>query len=86
MKNYRLKEARRQAKLSQTQLSEYLGYKGRQSVANWENGYSSPTLKVAILIARVLEEDVYYLFGQQVQESHTNDLGFIQSTIRKELI
>ncbi|UOQ91479.1 helix-turn-helix domain-containing protein [Halobacillus shinanisalinarum] len=71
MKNKRLKEARIQANMSQTQLSECLGYKGKQSVANWENGYSTPTLKVAICLAEVLGKDVSYLFGHKVQVSHT---------------
>ncbi|MFG6117195.1 helix-turn-helix transcriptional regulator [Halobacillus sp. MO56] len=72
MRNKRLKEARIQANLSQTQLSECLGYKGKQSVANWENGYSTPTLKVAICLAEVLGKDVHYLFGHKVQDTHTN--------------
>ncbi|MYL56608.1 helix-turn-helix domain-containing protein [Virgibacillus halodenitrificans] len=71
MKNKRLREARIKANMSQTQLSEYMGYKGKQSVANWENGYSTPTLKVAICLAEVLGKDVHYLFGYKVQHSHT---------------
>ncbi|WP_153464118.1 helix-turn-helix transcriptional regulator [Halobacillus sp. SY10] len=71
MKNRRLKEARIKANMSQTQLSECLGYKGKQSVANWENGYSTPTLKVAIRLSELLGKDISYLFGQKVQETHT---------------
>ncbi|SEI12961.1 DNA-binding transcriptional regulator, XRE-family HTH domain [Halobacillus karajensis] len=71
MKNRRLKEARIKANMSQNQLSECLGYKGKQSVANWENGYSTPTLKVAIRLSELLGKDIRYLFGQKVQENHT---------------
>lgn len=78
MQNKRLKEARIQANLSQTQLSEYLGYKGKQSVANWENGYSTPTLKVAICLAELLGKDVHFLFGHKVQYSHTKGLDTLK--------
>ncbi|GGC97484.1 hypothetical protein GCM10007216_30320 [Thalassobacillus devorans] len=85
MKNKRLKEARIQANMSQTELSEYLGYKGKQSVANWENGYSTPTLKVAICLAEVLGKNVHYLFGYKVQDSHTKNEE-LKSNERKEMI
>lgn len=71
MKNDRLIDARKQKKLNQTQLAHALGFKGKQSVANWENGHSTPTLSTALKIAEVLEKDVVYLFGTQVQDSHT---------------
>lgn len=71
MKNERLIEARKQKELNQTELAHMLGFKGKQSVANWENGHSTPTLKTALKIADILEKEVSYLFGDEVQVSHT---------------
>lgn len=71
MKNIRLIEARKEKQLNQTQLAKMLGFKGKQSVANWENGHSTPTLTTAIKIAEVLEKDIVYLFGFNVQDSQT---------------
>ena len=74
MKNQRLIEARKQKRLNQTQLAHTLGFKGKQSVANWENGHSTPTLSTAIRIAEVLEQDVIFLFGHWVQDTHTKQI------------
>ncbi|MFD1350200.1 helix-turn-helix transcriptional regulator [Oceanobacillus caeni] len=74
MKNERLIEARKQKHLNQTQLAHMLGFKGKQSVANWENGHSTPTLTTAIQIAEILEKDVIFLFGHKVQDSQTKDV------------
>lgn len=72
MKNERLIEDRKQKKLNQAQLAKILGFKGKQSVANWGNGHYTPTLSTAMKIAEVLEIDVVLLFGLDVQDSHTN--------------
>lgn len=72
MKNNRLIAARKAKKLTQTQLALMLGFKGKQSVANWENGHSTPTLETALRIADILEKDVEFLFGHKVQVSQTN--------------
>lgn len=71
MKNYRLIQARKNKNMSQEQLAIKLGFKGKQSVANWENGHSTPTLSTAISISKLLDEDVEYLFGGIVQVSPT---------------
>lgn len=73
MKNIRLIEARKSKKLTQEQLAFKLGYKGRQSVANWENGHAIPPLSVAIEISKILDSDVDYLFGYTVQSSCINN-------------
>ncbi len=52
-----------------------VGYKGKQAVSNWENGYSTPPLHKALLVAEILEEDVSILFGNKIQESHTKGVG-----------
>ncbi|MDL4842795.1 helix-turn-helix transcriptional regulator [Aquibacillus rhizosphaerae] len=71
MKNNRLLEARKNKELTQEQFAKILGYKGRQSIANWENGHSVPPLSVAFKVADILESDVGFLFGIRVQNTHT---------------
>lgn len=71
MKNLNLINSRKEKGLSQENLATMLGYKGKQSVANWENGHISPPLETALKIARLLEQDMFFLFGNLVQESHT---------------
>ncbi|MFC4389110.1 helix-turn-helix transcriptional regulator [Gracilibacillus marinus] len=75
MKNTRLIEARKNKNLNQTELAEILGFSGKQSVANWENGYSNPTLETAIRLSEVLEKDIKFLFGNKVQDSHTKNIS-----------
>lgn len=72
MKNVNLVKARENKNLTQEQLAKMLGYKGKQSVANWENGHISPPLETALKIARLLDQDIFFLFGSLVQETHTN--------------
>lgn len=72
MKNARLTESRKQKDLTQEQLALLLGYKGRQAVANWENGHAIPPLPIAIEIAKILDKDVEFLFGIKVQDSYTS--------------
>mgnify|MGYP001436827089 CR=1 FL=1 len=71
LKNIALRKARVEKGLTQEDLAKLLGYKGRQSVANWENGYIQPPLRVAIRISEILGKDVNFLFGYKVQDSHT---------------
>lgn len=71
MKNDRLINARKESGLTQEQLALMLGYKGRQAVANWENGHATPPLSIAMKISDVLNKDVEYLFCLKVQNSHT---------------
>lgn len=71
MKNHRLVEARKEKNLNQTQLAKMLGFKDKQSVSNWENGHSTPTLETAIRLSYLLEKDIVYLFGDKVQDSQT---------------
>lgn len=73
MKNYNLISSRERKGLTQEQLAKMLGYKGKQSVANWENGYNIPTLEAALQMTRILDKDIFFLFGSVVQDSHTSD-------------
>lgn len=69
MKNINLIQARKAKGLTQEQLAIILGFKGKQTVANWENGHSTPTLKTALQASEVLGKDVTFLFPSEVQES-----------------
>ncbi|GKV56013.1 hypothetical protein NCCP2222_19600 [Sporosarcina sp. NCCP-2222] len=71
MKNHNLIKSRKKKNLTQEKLAKMLGYKGKQSVANWENGNVSPPLETAIRISQILEEDIFFLFENKVQETHT---------------
>ena len=71
MKNINLIKARKNKGFTQDQLAKELGYKGKQSVANWENNHISPPLETAIRISQLLEEDIFFLFGTKVQVSQT---------------
>lgn len=71
MKNHNLINARKKKNLTQDQLAKMLGYKGKQSVANWENNYISPPLETAIQISQILGEDINFLFKAKVQDYHT---------------
>ncbi|WP_208586029.1 helix-turn-helix transcriptional regulator [Gracilibacillus suaedae] len=72
MKNFNLINARKQKNLTQEQLAKKLGYRGKQAVANWESGYSSPPLEKALLVAKILDKEISFLFNDKVQENHTN--------------
>lgn len=71
MRNTNLISSRERKGLTQEQLAKMLGYKGKQTVANWESGYSTPTLEAAMKISLLLEEDLFFLFENKVQDFHT---------------
>ena len=48
--------------LEQKQLSRMLGVSD-SSVANWETGFSKPTLEVLVPVAKILGISLYELFG-----------------------
>lgn len=73
MKNINLLKSRENKNLTQEQLAKALGYKGKQSVSNWENGHISPPLETALRISQILEVDIFFLFGNLVQVTHTNE-------------
>lgn len=73
MKNKNLADARKKKGMTQEELATKLGYKGKQSVANWENGHAKPPLNKAIEVATILDCDVAVLFGMCVQDSYTNN-------------
>lgn len=73
MKNNNLIQAREAKGLTQEQLAKTLGKASKSAVSNWENRYSTPSMKDAFLIAEILEVDAGFLFGNKVQDSHTDE-------------
>jgi len=75
LKNLNLRSARKKKQLTQSQLADMIRVVGKAAVSNWETGYSRPRLEVAILVSQILEEDVAFLFGYNVQVSCTKNAG-----------
>ena len=75
MKNLNLINARRRKNLTQDELAKLVKCGGKATVSNWETGYSKPRLEVALAVSKVLEEDVAFLFGYNVQDSCTQQLA-----------
>jgi putative transcriptional regulator len=57
----RIKELRAKYDLTQAQLAEKVGVR-RETIVFLEKGKYNPSLKLAYLIARVLEEDIEDIF------------------------
>ena len=76
MENKKLQEARKRAKLTQSQLAEKLGI-NRATISKYESGDISPTLEQLINIANVLDVSVFSLFDAE----SANDADIIESTL-----
>lgn len=66
MKNLNLINARKKKGLTQEELAKALNCSSKATVSNWETGYSKPRLEVALAIAKLLDEDLDFLFGYVV--------------------
>lgn len=75
MKNLNLINARKKKNLTQSELAKLLKSVSKAAISNWETGYSKPRLEMAIAVSIILEEDVAFLFGYNVQESCTKQLA-----------
>lgn len=73
MKNLNLITARKKKQLTQAELANLLKTVSKAAVSNWETGYSKPRLEVALAVSEILEEDVAFLFGFNVQDSCTKE-------------
>ncbi len=71
MKNLNLISARKKKQLTQAELANLLKTVSKAAISNWETGYSKPRLEVALAVSKILEEDVAFLFGYNVQDSCT---------------
>ena len=71
MKNLNLINARKKKQLTQAELANLLKFVSKATISNWETGYSKPRLEMALTVSEILDEDVAFLFGYNVQVSHT---------------
>lgn len=60
----RLRELRREKKVRQLQLGEYLGY-GGTAIVNYESGRNEPSFDTLIKLAEYFEVSVGYLVGSE---------------------
>lgn len=79
MKNCNLINARKEKGYTQQDLANHLGV-GTSTVSNWETGYSQPNLDTAIRAASLLDQDVAFLFGSNVQDSQTRYMNTSYTT------
>lgn len=66
MKNLNLINARKKKGMTQEDLAKAIKCAGKATISNWETGYSKPRLGAALTTAKVLDEDVAFLFGYKV--------------------
>lgn len=60
-----IKELRKEAGLSQTQLAKMVGY-SQSVITKWENGESEPNVKAIVKLAKALACSCDYLLGEPV--------------------
>ncbi|WP_369823915.1 helix-turn-helix transcriptional regulator [Lysinibacillus sp. YS11] len=75
LKNLNLISARKNKNLTQAELAKLLKCVSKAAISNWETGYSKPRLEVAMAVSKILEKDVVFLFGYNVQDSCTKKLA-----------
>lgn len=75
----RLKESRKQARLTQVEIAEELGI-SQPAYASWERGVKKPTQENLVKIAQVLNVSVDYLVGNS--EDRTDELDNIELLFR----
>ena len=68
----RLKELRKEARLTQVELAKRLGI-GQSSYADWERGNKNPTQDKLIRLAQILNVSVDYLVGNSEAKSEELD-------------
>ena len=75
----RLKNLRKQAHLTQTDVAEKLGI-SQQAYASWERGVKKPTQENLVKIAQILKVSIDYLVGNSEEKS--DDLDNIELLFR----
>ncbi|MBJ8024208.1 MULTISPECIES: helix-turn-helix domain-containing protein [Bacillus cereus group] len=85
----RLKELRKNKKLSMRQLGEVLGVK-QTNVSNWENVGTEPDYKTLIRIAQFFDVSTDYLIGNSVEfndneSKEKREIALLAQTLHKEL-
>lgn len=78
----RLKESRKQARLTQVEIAEKLGI-SQPAYASWERGTKKPTQENLVKIAQILNVKTDYLVGNFSEENTNNKLEDIEILFRK---
>lgn len=68
----RLKESRKQARLTQVEIAEVLGI-SQPAYASWERGTKKPTQENLVKIAQILNVSVDYLVGNSEEKADELD-------------
>ena len=82
MFNEKLKAARKQKGLSQTELGKLLGVQA-QTISNWENGKSEPNLKTINKLCDVLNIPIYSLISKEADYQLNYDEAFVINKYRE---
>ena len=78
----RLKESRKQARLTQVEIAEKLGI-SQPAYASWERGAKKPTQENLVKLAQVLNVTIDYLVGNSDDEIANKELEDIEILFRK---
>ncbi|AGK72139.1 Cro/CI family transcriptional regulator [Streptococcus cristatus] len=78
----RLKESRKQARLTQVEIAEKLGI-SQPAYASWERGTKKPTQENLVKLAQVLNVTIDYLVGNSEEEMTNKELEDIEILFRK---
>ena len=78
----RLKESRKQARLTQVEIAGKLGI-SQPAYASWERGTKKPTQENLVKIAQILNVTIDYLVGNFDEEITNNKLEDIEILFRK---
>ncbi|WP_148888768.1 helix-turn-helix domain-containing protein [Streptococcus cristatus] len=79
----RLKESRKQARLTQVEIAEKLGI-SQPAYASWERGTKKPTQENLVKLAQVLNVTIDYLVGNSEEEMTNKELEDIEILFRKK--
>lgn len=77
----RLKDLRKQARLTQVDVAEKLGI-SQPAYASWERGAKKPTQDNLVKIAQILNVSVDYLVGNSDEENTNKELDDIELLFR----
>lgn len=77
----RLKNLRKQAHLTQTEVAEKLGI-SQQAYASWERGIKKPTQDNLVKIAQILNVSIDYLIGTSDESVKADELDNVELIFR----
>lgn len=75
-----LKKIRKDNKISQTQLSSYLGFRG-SAIANYESGRNEPSFDTLIKLANYFDVTIDYMLGIEDRPKRFNEISKQEFTL-----